>query len=73
MSKNRNRAKLNKANNNVDYNKFLLKMLYPTYWEENYNLFPRWRAGHERPKKQILSHQKRRYKTWKHNRKTQWK
>lgn len=73
MSKNRNRAKLNKAFNNKEYYKLLWDDLYGTYWEEGINFYPKYRAGFKNPNKQIYSYQIRMYKTWKYNRKFQYK
>ena len=63
MSVNRNRAKLNKANSNREYGKLLYLDLYGTYWDGDYN----WKCG------DFSNHKGRSYKTWKHNRSTQWK
>lgn len=63
MSINRNRAKLNKAHNNQEYRKLFLRELYPPYYEEGWT----WRHGN------FPNHKWREYKTWKHNRKTQYK
>lgn len=35
--------------------------------------YPRWRRGYKNPIKRIMSYQVRMYRTWKHNRKKQWK
>lgn len=43
------------------------------YFDECWNYYPRYRSGFKNSGKQILSYQVRMYKTWKHNRKTQWK
>ena len=37
MSKKRNRAKLNKARDNYEYNRKLINWLYPPYYEEGWN------------------------------------
>ena len=63
MSTNRNRAKLNKAEDNREYNRTLLKWLYPPYYEEGRT----WHHG------DLSNHKWREFKTWKHNRKTRWK
>ena len=74
MSINRYRGKLNKANNNQEYKKIWLKIEFPLYWDECINLYPRLKTrGAKPPRKQIYSYQIRMYRTWKHNRKTQWK
>jgi hypothetical protein len=62
MSKHRNRAKLNKANDNQEYRRKFLQYEYPMYYDECWHY-----------KKGLLTHKWRSYKTWKHNRKTQYK
>lgn len=59
MSKNRNRAKLNKATSNAEYNRKHLKMLYPPWDEYDWT----WNHGN------MPNHKWRSYRTWKHNRK----
>lgn len=63
MSINRNRAKLNKALINIEYKKLFLKELYPPYYEEGWT----WKNPN------LPNHKGREYKTWKHNRKNQYK
>jgi hypothetical protein len=63
MSKNRNRAKLNKALSNNEYNRIQLKELYPPWDEYDWT----WHHGN------MPNHKWRSYKTWKHNRKTKYK
>lgn len=76
MSKNTNRAFLNKAEDGHSYKVLLLKHLYPPYYDEggNYHypsLGPSWA---KRWHKKAIFHQKyREYRTWKYNRKTRWK
>jgi len=82
MSVNRNRAKLNKAENNRDYN-----LIYKHYMNDYCficskrsgsfyvscspaDMHHKGRHGNRRP---IYRHKFREYKTWKHNRKTKWK
>ena len=43
------------------------------YWNEGLNFYPKIRRGYKNPIKRIMSYQMRMYKTWKHNRKNQWK
>lgn len=62
MSKNRNRAKLNKAETSSQYKRIMLNELYPPYWDDGLFL----KKGHP-------SHKYRSYKTWKHSRKNQFK
>ena len=42
-------------------------------WNEYVHYYPRLRLGYKNPIKRIMSYQIRMYRTWKHNRKTQWK
>ena len=62
MSKNRNRAKLNKAKNNHEYRILWLKEKFPPYYDEGWN----WKTN-------ISNQDRRAFRSWKHNRKTQWK
>lgn len=59
--------------NRKEYRILLLKEEYPPYWDEGIHLYPKYRSGFKNSKKLIMSYQVRMYKTWKHNRKTQWK
>lgn len=43
------------------------------YWDEGLTFYPKFRRGYKNPNKQILNYQRRMYRTWKHNRKHQWK
>ena len=62
MSKKRNRAYLSKAKNGTMYHKFLIKILYPPYYDEGWN----WKTN-------ISNQDRRNFRSWKHNRKKQWK
>jgi hypothetical protein len=73
MSKNRNRAKLKKAKTGREYRILYLNELYPLYWDDGVNEYPKYKKGFKNPNKRIFSYQVRMYKTWKHNRKTRWK
>jgi hypothetical protein len=73
MSKNRNRAKLNKAETNKEYKNIIIDELYPPYWDEGASFYPKYNKGTNHPIPKLYSSQIRMYKTWKHNRKTQWK
>jgi hypothetical protein len=73
MSKNRNRAKLNKSTTNREYDIILLNYEYPVYWDDGIIEYPKYRKGFKNPIKRIFKYQVRMYKTWKYNRKTQWK
>jgi hypothetical protein len=69
----RNRAKLNKAETNKEYKIILIDMLYPIYWDKGVYLYPEYNRGFVNPNKRIFSSQVRMYRTWKYNRKTQYK
>lgn len=75
MSKNRNRARLNKAQTNNDYYKILLNTEYPLYWDDGLCTYPVFKRGTSNSikKRRIYSYQYRMYRSWKYNRKTQWK
>lgn len=73
MSKHRNRAKLNKATNKREYWIILLNYEYPMYWDDGIREHPTYRSGYKNPNKRIFNYQVRMYKSWKYNRKTQWK
>lgn len=53
--------------------KVVTRCLDVPYWDEGLNLYPKIRWGYKNPNKRIMSYQIRMYKTWKHNRKKQWK
>lgn len=73
MSKNRNRAKLNKAESGREYRIILINVLYPIYWDEGWGTFPRYRPGYKNSGKKLFTFQVRQYRTWKHNRQKQYK
>ena len=62
MSINKNRARYNKAQNGRQWKNYLINELYPSYWDEMIT----FRKGN-------FSHKYRSYKSWKYNRKTQYK
>lgn len=81
MSINKNRKKLSKAENSREYRKILLHDVYSYCYicakrsgSYYYSCHPTdlkaYRHGSGKP---IYSHTHRSYKTWKHNRKNQWK
>lgn len=43
------------------------------YWDEGLKFYPTYKRGFKNTNKRILNYQRRMYRTWKHNRKTQWK
>lgn len=42
------------------------------YWDDGLVFYPRFRRGYKNSNRSILRYQMRMYRTWKHNRKTQW-
>ena len=73
MSKKRNRAKLNKAQNSKEYKIILFNEQYPMYWDDGIIFYPKYKRGFVNPNKQIYPSKVREYQTWKYNRKTRWK
>ena len=73
MSKNRNRARLNKAHNSKEYNAVQILISNPPYSDDGIMYYPQWRKGFVNCNKRLQSFQMRAYKTWKHNRLHQWK
>lgn len=53
------------------YNRICLKKRFPIYYDEGWGYY--YPKGYKRKKKFLLPYQVRMYKTWKHNRNTQWK
>lgn len=43
------------------------------YWDEGIRMYPNHNRGTKCSNKRIFNFQRRMYKTWKHNRKHQWK
>ena len=43
------------------------------YWDEGITYYPLYRRGFKNKTKRLTSYKIRMYKTWKHNRKKQWK
>ena len=55
------KTRIKTTTNRHEYHILFLRDLYPPYCDDGYS------PG------ELYSYQKRMYKTWKHNRKTQWK
>jgi hypothetical protein len=81
MSKNLNRKKLNEAEDDRSYRILLKNRLNPPYWDECWTRHSR-RTFYSREgsknlfswkRKEIYEFEYREYRTWKYNRKTQWK
>ena len=52
----------------------ILSQEFDPYWDEGLRFYPSYRNGFGNDKKKrILKYQVRMYRTWKHNRTTQWK
>lgn len=73
MSKNRNRARLNKAQNDKEYRYLQIGINYPIYWDEGIMFYPKYRRGFKNPNKVLQRYEQREFRTWKYNRLTQWK
>ena len=73
MSKNRNRSKLNKTTNSRVYKLLNMNLVYPIYWDEGIPTYPKLRLGFKNPKKVLMKYEIRMYRSWKYNRKKQWR
>ena len=73
MSVNRDRAALNKAKTGREYKIIWYNILYPIYWEEGSSFHPVYRRGYKNPNKFLQMYEVRKYRSWKYNRKTQWR
>lgn len=73
MSTHRNRTMLDTSQDGREYKIRIINELYPPYWDEGLNFYPKWKKGFVNPNRQLLAHEVRMYRSWKHNRKTQYK
>lgn len=76
MSAERNRAKLSKAHSSKDYKRILNSELYPVYWEEGVNFYPKYRRGFKNPagrSSYLMKFEVRMYRSWKYNRRCQYR
>ena len=75
MSVNRNRSKTKMVCDNHSYRLINLNEEFPPYWDEGINFYSRHNriCNDNLYKKRIMSYQRRMYRTWKHNRNTQYK
>ncbi len=72
MSTNLNRSKVNKSFNSRTYKLIFINYEYPDYCFEGKREYKS--KGRFKPKRKLLwKYQVRRYKNWKHNRKTKYK
>ena len=63
------RTTTNRKNYKVATNSY-----YGDPFPDEYTMYyPQYRRGYKNPNKRIMSYQVRMYRTWKHNRKKQWK
>lgn len=73
MSINRRRGRFDLAQNGREYRRILMDELYPIYWDECIAFYPRWNPGFKNTNKQLMRWEQRMYRSWKHNRKKQYK
>lgn len=73
MSKNRNRSRLNKSTNGREYKILLINCEYPIYWDEGIQMYPKIKNGFKNPNKRLMKYEIRMYRSWKYNRKKQWR
>lgn len=63
-----------RARKTMDRREYKILMTAPEpWWDEGISFYPKWRPGKKNPNKTLMSYQVRMYRSWKHNRKTQWK
>ncbi len=53
--------------------KVVTQNLKDWYWNEGINFYPKFRKGRKNSNHRLMSYQIRMYRSWKHNRKTQYK
>jgi len=73
MKKEKRNFRLKWTANNREYHVLTLKQEYSPYWDDGIDFYPKHRRGFKNPLKYIMNYQRRMYRTWKHNRKNQWK
>jgi hypothetical protein len=71
MSIHFNRCRFNKSNGNREYKALMIQFLFPKYEEFSEAYFKFLKTRFKRSF--VYSSQRRRFRTWKHNRKTQYK
>lgn len=72
MSKNFNRAKGNKTQCNKELLNKVIRNQDP-YFDECWSYYPMYKRGFKNPNKVLYMYQVRLYRTWKYNRKKQYK
>jgi hypothetical protein len=73
MSINYNRAHTKKCVTRKEYLRKQVNLDYPPYWDEGISFYPRKNRGTNYAYPKLYSYQIRMYRTWKHNRRKQWK
>lgn len=72
MSKNFNRAKGKKAHTNRELVQTII-ICQDRYFDECWGTYPRYNRGFVNPNRVLYNYQVRLYRSWKYNRKTQYK
>lgn len=73
MSIHCNRSRFDKALTSNNYNRLRKLVSHPAYWDEGIIFYPLYRRGFKCAYPKYSKRQIRAYKTWKHNRRTQYK
>lgn len=73
MSKNRNRTASKNCTQNRWYNIADFQWGFSPWDEDYWCRYPAYRKGFKNSQKQLYSYQVRQFRSWKHNRKTQYK
>lgn len=71
--KGKNSKRVKSTTNSREYRILTNPINKDHYWDEGKMFYPQNRRGFKNSNRQILSYQVRMYRTWKHNRKKQWK
>jgi hypothetical protein len=73
MSINKRRGRFDLAQNGREYRRILMDEVYPIYWDEGIAFYPHWNPGYVNPNKKLMRWEQRMYRSWKYNRKKQYK
>lgn len=72
MSINHNRTRGKNLTTRKEY-RFRVVLNNEPYYDEGCGSYPKWRPGFKNTGKQLYRFQQRNFRSWKHNRKTQYK
>lgn len=64
---------VSQVNSNREYKILVFKEKYPLYADDGVMFYPKVRRGYKNTNKRLTRYQMRAFRSWKHNRKTQFK